>query len=59
MAVFSQHHVDGLDMSKSPLLYLCHSFPVSWPNEVPDRKEVMRVTDCPSRYPIYQTLLGV
>ena len=29
MAVFSQHHVDGLDMSKSPLLYLCHSFPVS------------------------------
>jgi len=27
MAVFSQHHVDGLDLSKSPLLYFVHSFP--------------------------------
>lgn len=27
MAVFSQHHVDGLDLSKSPLLYMAHSFP--------------------------------
>lgn len=27
LAVFSQHHVDGLDLSKSPLLYLAHSFP--------------------------------
>eukprot|EP00897_Mesotaenium_endlicherianum_P000774 jgi/Mesen1/10698/ME000090S10155 len=27
MAVFSQHHVDGLDLSKSALLYMLHSFP--------------------------------
>ena len=30
LAVFSQHHVDGLDLSKSPLLSLAHTFPV-WP----------------------------
>ncbi|CAI5535767.1 unnamed protein product, partial [Closterium sp. Naga37s-1] len=27
MAVFAQHHVDGLELSKSPLLYMAHSFP--------------------------------
>lgn len=27
MAVFAQHHVDGLDLSKTPLLYMAHSFP--------------------------------
>eukprot|EP00271_Cylindrocystis_brebissonii_P003829 TRINITY_DN15071_c0_g2_i1.p1 TRINITY_DN15071_c0_g2~~TRINITY_DN15071_c0_g2_i1.p1 ORF type:complete len:764 (-),score=206.39 TRINITY_DN15071_c0_g2_i1:552-2843(-) len=27
LAVFSQHHVDGLDLSKSPLLYMAHAFP--------------------------------
>lgn len=29
MAVFSQHHVDGLDLSSTPLLYMAHCFPVS------------------------------
>ncbi|KAI3422948.1 uncharacterized protein J3R85_011457 [Psidium guajava] len=33
IAVFSQHHVDGLDLSSSPLLYLMHCFP-----GVPDQK---------------------
>uniref|UniRef100_A0A7I4DDI4 ABC transporter domain-containing protein n=1 Tax=Physcomitrium patens TaxID=3218 RepID=A0A7I4DDI4_PHYPA len=28
MAVFSQHHVDGLDLSSTPLLYMAHCFPV-------------------------------
>lgn len=27
MAVFSQHHVDGLDLSSTPLLYMAHCFP--------------------------------
>lgn len=27
IAVFSQHHVDGLDLSSNPLLYLMRSFP--------------------------------
>ncbi|CAK9868000.1 unnamed protein product [Sphagnum jensenii] len=27
MAVFSQHHVDGLDLSSTPLLYMSHCFP--------------------------------
>jgi len=29
MAVFSQHHVDGLDLSSTPLLYMSRCFPVS------------------------------
>nr|ADE76637.1 unknown [Picea sitchensis] len=27
MAVFSQHHVDGLDLSSNPLLYMMRCFP--------------------------------
>jgi ATP-binding cassette subfamily F protein 3 len=27
MAVFSQHHVDGLDLSSTPLLYMSRCFP--------------------------------
>ncbi|KAJ3695225.1 hypothetical protein LUZ60_000602 [Juncus effusus] len=33
MAVFSQHHVDGLDLSSNPLLYMMRCFP-----GVPDQK---------------------
>jgi hypothetical protein len=29
MAVFSQHHVDGLDLTMNPLLYMMRCFPVS------------------------------
>lgn len=29
MAVFSQHHVDGLDLSSNPLLYMMRCYPVS------------------------------
>lgn len=29
MAVFSQHHVDGLDLTVNPLLYMMRCFPVS------------------------------
>lgn len=29
IAVFSQHHVDGLDLSSNPLLYMMRCFPVS------------------------------
>ena len=28
MAVFSQHHVDGLDLTVNPLLYMMRCFPV-------------------------------
>lgn len=30
MAVFSQHHVDGLDLTSNPLLYMMRCFPVSF-----------------------------
>ena len=30
IAVFSQHHVDGLDLSSNPLLYMMRCFPVSY-----------------------------
>lgn len=30
IAVFSQHHVDGLDLSSNPLLYMMRCFPVSF-----------------------------
>lgn len=29
IAVFSQHHVDGLDLSSNPLLYMMRCYPVS------------------------------
>lgn len=30
IAVFSQHHVDGLDLTSNPLLYMMRCFPVSF-----------------------------
>ncbi|KAF3772189.1 ABC transporter F family member 3 [Nymphaea thermarum] len=30
MAVFSQHHVDGLDLSSNPLLYMMRCYPVGY-----------------------------
>lgn len=29
MAVFNQHHVDGLDLTVNPLLYMMRCYPVS------------------------------
>lgn len=29
IAVFNQHHVDGLDLSSNPLLYMMRCYPVS------------------------------
>lgn len=30
IAVFSQHHVDGLDLTSNPLLYMMRCFPVGF-----------------------------
>ncbi|KAM7531455.1 hypothetical protein LguiB_034865 [Lonicera macranthoides] len=34
IAVFSQHHVDGLDLTSNPLLYMMRCFPVSFSTDI-------------------------